>query len=432
MAKQPKMNLKAFAGIVQDATQSGGDATVPIDLIDVERQVRTKFDPERQASMNASIKAQGIIQSLVFLAKPDGRYRLIAGEYRYRGALANELKEVPAKIRHNLTESEIRRIQVSENLERTDITAFDEAMGVAEDVEKFGFTEAMAIWNRSEGWISKRASVLKYAEPVRKLLEEGICNDLEVAHPLNQIYGLDQQEFLRLEKRLREGVPLSREEARGKVQQVKEWTAESKQRAERRETLSHQKPAAKAPAGSAHPQTGTAHAPKAHQGPATVAKAPGAAPASAPAPATHATATTSPGNSADPAAAEGKTELRAANQVTQEQAVVLEQMVTLFQNGLANHTLVKAVQDELVAIGADMNQSEWAMWSLYQTTLLPLLSALGESRAQRYLQRTLADLRSTTSQELWNRLHPPVDGKASDDWTTEREPVARMPENWRF
>jgi ParB family chromosome partitioning protein len=140
MAKS-NMNLKAFAGVVQSATQRG-DTNVPIDLININPQLRTQFDPVKQASINASIKAQGINQSVILLALPDGRYDLIAGEYRIRGALDNKLTEVPARVRHNLSPWEIRRIQVSENMERTDITAFDEAMGVAEDVEKYGFEVA--------------------------------------------------------------------------------------------------------------------------------------------------------------------------------------------------------------------------------------------------------------------------------------------------
>jgi ParB family chromosome partitioning protein len=278
------MNLKQFAGVVQSATQRGGETTISTGLIDVEAQVRTQFIPERQESMNASIKAQGILQSLVVLAKSDGRYQLIAGEYRLRGAVANGLSEVPVRIKQNLTEWEIRRIQVSENLERTDISAFDEAMGVAADVDKFGFAVAKDIWNRSEGWVSKRTAVLKYAEPVRQLLKDGICNDLEVGHSLNQIHELDVQEYERLEKRLRDGLPLSREEARGKVHQVKEWQNEAKQRDARRQAVGRSRrrfrqgreaeserqsrPDARARAGSCCRACGRKRACSIHRGPA--------------------------------------------------------------------------------------------------------------------------------------------------------------------
>jgi ParB family chromosome partitioning protein len=429
------MNLKQFAGVVQSATQRGGETTISTGLIDVEAQVRTQFIPERQESMNASIKAQGILQSLVVLAKSDGRYQLIAGEYRLRGAVANGLSEVPVRIKQNLTEWEIRRIQVSENLERTDISAFDEAMGVAADVDKFGFAVAKDIWNRSEGWVSKRTAVLKYAEPVRQLLKDGICNDLEVGHSLNQIHELDVQEYERLEKRLRDGLPLSREEARGKVHQVKEWKNEAKQRDARRQALGQGpakgKPSAEADAasGKAAKQNQNAKAAPAHEPAPAAAAAPAAASVHAASTAgQHAAA----GGASNQAGQRQAGSADGASQISSEQALVLEQMVTLFQNGLANHGLMKDVQAELADLGADMNQTEWAMWSLYQTAMLPLLAALGEQRAQRYLQRTVAELRNAKAQELWSKLHPVTDGVSSDDWSTARTPVAPMPKNWRF
>ncbi|WP_371765549.1 ParB/RepB/Spo0J family partition protein [Massilia sp.] len=430
MAKK-SLDLKSFAGVVQSATQRG-DQEIPIDLIDIHPQVRTQFDPEKQASINASIAAQGINQSLVLHAKSNGRYDLIAGEYRIRGAFANTLKTVPARVKHNLSPWEIRRIQVSENMERADISAFDEAIGVAKDVEGYGFEVAQQIWNRSEGWISKRTAVLKYGEPLRKLLEDGVLNDLEVAHSLNQLQQLNEQEYARFEKRLREGNPLSRDEVRGKVQQVKEWKKEEKQRKERKDSLS------KAPPKEPTPPRQPAAAEPAASRPASGTEPATKAPAETGVSSASATSDASVGSAAaavvsanaDPVGEPAPQDKETA--ITTEQALVLDQMVTLFQNSVANHVLVKDVQKELEALGADRNQTEWAMWSLYQTVALPLLAALGETRAQRYLQRTVADLRNAKAQELWNKLHPTVDGAQSDDWSTTRDPVAPMPKDWSF
>ena len=58
-----------------------------------------------------------------------------------------------------------------------DLSPFEEAMGVIEDVEHYGTREAMQIWNRGEAWISKRVGVRRYPEPVRALLEEDLCGD---------------------------------------------------------------------------------------------------------------------------------------------------------------------------------------------------------------------------------------------------------------
>jgi ParB family chromosome partitioning protein len=395
MAKS-SLNPKGDGGRVQGAARPAPDTRIRVDLIDVEAQLRTYFDEEAQAGLNASVKAQGVLQPVILLAKPDGRYRLIAGERRLRAIAANALEDIPAVIRHGLAPWEIRRIQVSENAQRDDITPHDEARGVAQDVETYGVARTMEIWGRSEGWVSKRMGVAKYAEPIKQLLQERVLGDLEVAHSLNQVHGLNQQEFARLEKRLRAGLPLSREEARGKVQQVREWQDETKQRAARRQALGENPsaPAGAARAGAVTRATGT---------PRQTAKV---------------------GTTA--AAAEG------GAPISSEQAVVLEQMVTLFKIGLASRNVLKAVQDELAELGADMNQTEWAMWSLYQTVMLPLLAALGEARAQRYLQRTIAELRNATPQALWDQLHPAVDGAAPEAWSEARTPVAPMPKDWRF
>lgn len=437
MAKNKSLGLQKFTGVVQGATQRTADARIRVDLIDVEAQVRTQFDEEAQADLDASVKAQGVIQPVVLLAKPDGRYRLIAGERRLRSTVNNNIPDIPAVVKRNLEDWEIRRIQVSENVDRDDITPHDEARAVSQDVEAYGVPKAMEIWNRSEGWISKRTSVAKYAAPVRQLLEDRALGDLEVAHSLNQIHDLDQQEFARLEKRLREGLPLSRDEARGKVHQVKEWLNEAKQRDARRRTLDQGTASGKT---SAESGTASNKAPQQNRDAKTPpAREPAQAAAAAPAVAGVTTTSSSVrhagASNADNQVDQEQAPVAAAGsstQISNEQALVLEQMVTLFQNGVANQGLLKDVQNELAELGADMNQTEWALWSLYQTTMLPLLGALGEQRAQRYLQRTITELRTAKAQELWNKLHPAADGASADDWTAERAPVAPMPKGWRF
>ena len=431
--KNKSLNLQQYTGVVQGATQRTPDARIKVNLIDVEAQVRTQFDEQAQAELDASVKAQGVIQPVVLLAKPDGRYRLIAGERRLRSTLNNGIDDIPAVIRSNLEPWEIRRIQVSENAERDDITPHDEARAVSEDVANYGVPKTMEIWNRSEGWVSKRTSVSNYAEPLKQLLKDRVLRDLEVAGSLNQIYDLDKQEFARLEKRVREGLPLSREEARGKVQQVKEWLNEAKQREERRQSLGQQAGRNKgaSQAGAAQ-KTSPKHGAASERQPDTNSAA-AVSSIEATTTATSHSPRPAPDAQVNPGAKEpGSDATAAAPAISNEQALVLEQMVTLFQNGLANRELIRDVQDELLELGADMNQTEWAMWSLYQTVALPLLAALGETRAQRYLQRTIADLRTAKPQALWEALHPVTDGKASDDWTAARTPVAPMPKGWRF
>ena len=78
-----------------------------------------------------SIAQDGILHPLLVMpADPDGQFRLIAGERRWRAAREAGLRRVPAFI---LQRDEIgrRRVQLVENLQRVDLTATERAQHVA-------------------------------------------------------------------------------------------------------------------------------------------------------------------------------------------------------------------------------------------------------------------------------------------------------------
>ena len=221
------LNLTKLSAVAQIAVNphANADAEVPIDQIDIKRQVRTKLgDLDELAE---SIKAQGVLQAILLAEQNGGRYRLIAGERRLRASLLAGKKTIPARVRRGLSEFEIRQMQITENNDRANLSAYDEAMGVIQDVEEYGVQKARQIWNRSDAWISKRMAVKKYAEPVKELLEADLCGDLETLHSLNQLRSLAADEFQALESRMRSGEIVSRDDARSKVSAVKAWRAQT-------------------------------------------------------------------------------------------------------------------------------------------------------------------------------------------------------------
>lgn len=230
MAK-PKLDLGSFTGVVA-AMGPSGPAEISVDLIDVAQQVRKDLGDLHE--LINSIKDVGVLEPVLLLGKSDGRYQLIAGERRVRASQQAGLVKVPAIIKRGLSDFEVRRIQVTENNERENLSAYDEAMGVVEDVARFGMDEALRIWNRSNGWLSKRLSVKGYGDQTRDLLKSGLCGDFEVLHCLNQLAKLDPQEFAKMCKRLEAGLPLSREEARNKVAAAKAIIKDAKVSEKRR------------------------------------------------------------------------------------------------------------------------------------------------------------------------------------------------------
>ncbi|MFN0111119.1 MAG: ParB/RepB/Spo0J family partition protein [Blastocatellia bacterium] len=88
----------------------------------------------------ASIKEKGILEPL--LVRPSdvgGRYMIISGERRYRAAIEAELIEVPC-IEMDVDERNVAEIALIENLQRKDLTAYEEAEGYLALIERFNYT----------------------------------------------------------------------------------------------------------------------------------------------------------------------------------------------------------------------------------------------------------------------------------------------------
>ena len=89
-------------------------------------QPRKRFDEQSIAELAASIKRHGVIQPLIVEQTPSGRYRIVAGERRWRAAGVAGLAEIPVIVREFGRE---RRLEVAlvENVQREDLNPVDEA-----------------------------------------------------------------------------------------------------------------------------------------------------------------------------------------------------------------------------------------------------------------------------------------------------------------
>jgi ParB family chromosome partitioning protein len=91
----------------------------------------------------ASIREKGVLEPI--LVRPvgpeaEGRYEIIAGERRYRAALKAGLYEVPV-IELVVSEQEALEIALIENLQRKDLSAFEEAEGYRALGDLHGYTQ---------------------------------------------------------------------------------------------------------------------------------------------------------------------------------------------------------------------------------------------------------------------------------------------------
>jgi ParB family transcriptional regulator, chromosome partitioning protein len=124
-----KANLDVLFGEEESQT---APQTVPIDSITLPAsQPRRYFDPAKMEQLIASVKAHGVLENLLIRPLPDkdSSYELIAGERRYRAALAAGLKEVPVTIR-SLSDEQALQISLVENLLREDLNPVEQTEGI--------------------------------------------------------------------------------------------------------------------------------------------------------------------------------------------------------------------------------------------------------------------------------------------------------------
>jgi ParB family chromosome partitioning protein len=105
-------------------------AGTPIGRLLAIDQIDPNPDQPRQAmgdlsELMASIAEKGVIEPIVVRVK-GGRYQIIAGERRYQAAVQVGLAELPVVVR-DVDDAEVIELALVENLQRKDLTAFEEA-----------------------------------------------------------------------------------------------------------------------------------------------------------------------------------------------------------------------------------------------------------------------------------------------------------------
>lgn len=92
------------------------------------------------SDLTASIMEKGVLEPiLVKHLFHNNKFMVISGERRYRASLAAGLKEVPC-IEKDVGEAEVAEIALIENIQRKDLTAFEEAEGLQSLIDRFGYT----------------------------------------------------------------------------------------------------------------------------------------------------------------------------------------------------------------------------------------------------------------------------------------------------
>ena len=148
-----------------------------------ENQPRREFDKEAINALAASIKEHGVLQPIV-VTKEDGKYKIVAGERRWRASKIAGLEKIPAIIR-TLDSQNRLELSIIENAQREDLNAIELATAYAKLKNQFNLSveDIAAKVGKSETSVQGTMRLLNLPDDVKKTmvkekLTEGVMRPL--------------------------------------------------------------------------------------------------------------------------------------------------------------------------------------------------------------------------------------------------------------
>lgn len=163
--------------------------------------------------LTESIREKGVLEPLlVRYLSESGKYMIISGERRYHAARAAALAEVPC-IEKDADDAETLELALIENLQRKDLTPFEEANGVQALGERFALTheEIARKIGKSRSSITELLSLRSIPDDIRALcIENGVLSKSQLLQVARQE---KEAQMRNLVRRFALGI-VSREQAR--------------------------------------------------------------------------------------------------------------------------------------------------------------------------------------------------------------------------
>ena len=139
-------------------------------------QPRKVFEKEELLQLRDSIVANGLLQPLTVRRVTDKLYELIAGERRLRACQMAEITQVPCIV-VDVSEQQSAVYALIENIQRSDLNFFEQAMGIRTLMEEWGITQAQAAQKLSmaQSTIANKLRLLKLTQTQQQqIIEAGL------------------------------------------------------------------------------------------------------------------------------------------------------------------------------------------------------------------------------------------------------------------
>lgn len=177
MAKKTFGLGRGLESLLPDSGDSGiGIMQIPIGELDPNPdQPRQTFDETTIAQLAASIQDQGFLQPLLVAPTPGGRYRIVAGERRYRAGRKAGVDTIPCIVR-DLDVTQQMEIALIENLQREDLNPMEAARGIDALKTQCGYTQEKiaARLGMSRPAVANMLRLLTLPDEVTEMVRDGL------------------------------------------------------------------------------------------------------------------------------------------------------------------------------------------------------------------------------------------------------------------
>jgi ParB family chromosome partitioning protein len=166
--------MRHDAHFVEEVT-SGRHTAIGV-LVDIDRLEPNPHQPRKHfgdlSEMVASIKEKGVLEPIL-VRSVDGKFQIIAGERRYQASIIAGLSHLPC-VEIDVDNKGSLEISLIENLQRKDLTPFEEAAALQRLCDQFGYTHDQVArkLGKSRTSITETLSLNRMPEPIQDICRQ--------------------------------------------------------------------------------------------------------------------------------------------------------------------------------------------------------------------------------------------------------------------
>jgi ParB family chromosome partitioning protein len=140
-------------------------------------QPRKDFNPSELEELAASIREKGVFQPIL-VRRQGANFQIIAGERRFRASQLAGKETIPALVRDQVSDREMREIALLENIQRVQLNPIEEALAFQELIDSCGYTHDQLSHQlgKSRPAITNSLRLLRLVDGIQQQVASGVLS----------------------------------------------------------------------------------------------------------------------------------------------------------------------------------------------------------------------------------------------------------------